>query len=229
MIYLFVSQWEHIAKENIDTDKRDCRVIRQPLTLLPEDISRIIANTKNDALRLERKLAYTSLFSAAKEFFGIEKCTVIKNQDGKPYLVSADGSSIDNVHISLSHSNGISAVCISDEGDVGVDIQTLINEKKADRLKKRFFNELTVKKSDIDIIYYFCTVSEDYVTFTEESIINTDEDSFTAKWTYAESLMKLSGRGFGDQSIVELIAKNSRSTVRSVFLKEKYIVAVSVK
>ena len=230
MIYLFVSRWKHTTKENTDTEKRDCRVMRQPLSLLHQNVIDLIENTKNEALKHERRIAYTSLFSALDKFFDVKDFTVVKNDFGKPILVSADGSLInDKIHISLSHSDGVAAVCISDEGEVGIDIQGVIDKEKEERLKGRFFTDLKLKNDDIEIKYYLCCLNENEAIFTENKAIKTECEGFTARWSYAESLMKLSGRGFGDINELENIAENTKSKIISLTIDKKYIVSISVK
>ena len=83
MIYTIIST----VNKNKIKENRDCRILRQPLSLLPKELDEFVSNTKNDELRAERYLAYTTLLCGLDIFFGIDNATVKKNSDGKPYLV----------------------------------------------------------------------------------------------------------------------------------------------
>ena len=148
MIYTVIA---YLGENRIEA-KRDCRVIRQPLSLLQAEIKAYIENTKNESVRAERELAYTTLLCSLKAFFDIEHPVIDRAADGKPYLV---GSSI---HFNISHSDGVIAVCLSDEGEVGVDIQSEIDPQRAKRLEDRFFADLDVKSENLSGEYYLCHI-----------------------------------------------------------------------
>ena len=219
MIYTVIS----ILGENRINKNRDCRIVRQPLKLLPVEVKEYIEKTKNAELKAERELAYTTLFASLKKFFDIEKTNIGRTADGKPYLV---GSSI---HFNISHSDGVVAVCLSDEGEVGVDIQSEIDPQRAKRLEDRFFADLDVKSENLSGEYYLCHIDNGEATFESFCPATTDTENFNSKWTAAESLMKLYGRGFGDISSLPEISKRAKNSVRVVELNEKYYLSISVK
>ena len=86
MIYLLISNGRCCNKTE-QIEKKDCRLVRQPLSLLPDKTKEYVESTKNEKLRFERRLAYTSLFCGLKEFFGVENAEIEKTKTGKPYLV----------------------------------------------------------------------------------------------------------------------------------------------
>ena len=219
MIYTVIST---LSENRIESTKRDCRIIRQPLSLLQKEISEYIDCAKNDSVRAERHLAYTTLICSLKAFFDIDNIKLERTAGGKPYLLDS------NIHISLSHSDGAVAVAISDEGEVGVDIQSEIDPDRAKRLEDRFFTALSVKSEDIDIKYYFLDITSDEAKFSEITL-STATECFTAKWSYAESLMKLYGRGFADVGNICELSNNARSAVKSVNLNRNYFLSVSIK
>lgn len=220
MIYTVIS---HLGENRIEIKNRDCRIIRQPLSLLPAEVSEYIEKTKNDSARAERSLAYTTLLCALRAFFDIDGARVERSEHGKPYLVG------ENVHISISHSDGAIAVCLSDEGEVGVDIQVEIDESRAERLKNRFFSDLDVRNDNLGIKYYFCKISENEAIIESIDRPKIADDSFTAKWAYAEALMKLHGRGFSDVTDLPALAENARVEIVKISLDKKYIIAVSAE
>jgi phosphopantetheinyl transferase len=219
MIYTVISS----LKENrIDKDKRDCRIIRQPLSLLQGELSEYVESAKNETVRAERCLAYTTLLCALKSFYNLENVRIVRNEYGKPYIADC------GLYFNISHSDGSIAVCISDEGEVGVDIQSEIDPERAKRLEGRFFTDLSVKSEDVDIKYYFFDITSDEAKFSKITL-STATECFTAKWSYAESLMKLYGTGFGDVGNISELSNNARSTVKNVNLNHNYFLSVSIK
>lgn len=221
MIYTVIST----LKENrIDKDKRDCRIIRQPLSLLSEDIKKYIQLGKSEMHKAERKLAYTTMLCALKVFYSIDFPRIEKNEYGKPYLADS------NIRISLSHSNGVVAVCISDEGEVGVDLQTMIEPERAERLKERFFTSLQVKNESISTEYYYCELSGEDAEIYGITLPDFQpcEADFSARWVSAESIMKLIGHGFADADRVSDLAKGTKTEIKVLDFEVKYYLAISV-
>ncbi len=220
MIYTVIST---INENRIKAENRDCRVLRQPLSLLPAEISDYINKAKNDSVRAERCLAYTTLLCALKTFYGLDGVKIYRSQEGKPCLADSD------VHINLSHSDGTVAVCISDEGEIGIDLQSEISPEREKRLGDRYFTDLSVKNENIGVKYFFCTLSDGVAELTEIECPSYTESSFTAKWAYAESLMKLRGGGFGDIGRLPALAENSKTEIREISFDKKYVIAVSAE
>lgn len=220
MIYTVIAT---LSENRIETKNRDCRIIRQPLSLLPAEISEYIENTKNLSVKAERTLAYTTLLCALRAFYSIDGARIERNKYGKPYLADS------NIHISLSHSDGSVAVCLSDEGEVGIDIQSEIDERCAERLKNRFFSGFEAKSDDLSVKYYFCSISENEAILQSIDRPKNADDRFTAKWAYAEALMKLHGRGFVDVTALPALAENARVEIVEISLDKKYVIAVSTE
>lgn len=222
MIYILISDLG-LTRENEENNKRDCRILRQPPALLPEEIREYIDGTKNENTRAERNLAYTSLLSGLKILLNIVDCNIEKDADGKPFLVTKDKNVYQKegkkIYISLSHSDYVSAVCISDEGDVGIDIQSEIDSARAERLKERFLGNIEAVNSTIDVEIYYCSLTPAEVVLEAINLADCDDGRFTSKWVMAESLMKLYGRGFGDLSRV----KNNTGSTQTYTMLKKYI------
>ncbi len=220
MIYTIIST---LNENRIIKNKRDCRIMRQPLSLLPTEISEYIEGTKNPSVKAERRLAYTTLLCGLKAFFDIEKPIIDRSKEGKPFIRNS------NIHFSLSHSDGTVAVCLCDAGEVGIDLQSEISEEKAERLEKRFFTDLKVKGDDLKVEYYFLRLSEGEAIIEGIEPLTAAADSFTARWTYAEALMKLQGGGFRDINALNEIAEKSVTEIKNLEINEKYTLAISVK
>ena len=222
MIYTIISSTKNRIEEN-----RDCRALRQPLSHLPKEVDEFISSTKNDSLRAERFLAYTSLLCGLKVFYGIDNASVKKDLEGKPYLVY-DSDNAPEIHISISHSEGTVAVSISDEGEIGVDIQCKISAERAERLKDRFFGDVEIHSGNIGVKYYYCHISENEALLEEVILEDADSQDYTTRWAYSESVMKLYGRGFGDLTILSNLAKQCKNEVKRS-IDSLLIIANSIK
>ena len=221
MIYTVISS----LKENrIESVKRDCRFIRQPLSLLSEKTKEYIDSGKNESHRAERRLAYLTLISALKGFYNIENPEISVNEHGKPYIKDS------GIYFNLSHSNGVAVVCLCDEGEVGVDLQPTIDPERADRLKERFFAFLEVKNESVGAEYYYCELSGDDAEIYGITLPDFQpcEADFSARWVSAESIMKLTGRGFADADRVSDLAKGTKTEIKALDFEEKYYLAISV-
>ena len=76
------------------------------------------------------------LVKAARDPLAPNTLTLARADSGKPYFISSD------LQFNISHSGGYVAVALSDEGDVGIDVETAdITPEKAQKLAKRFFTE----------------------------------------------------------------------------------------
>ena len=204
MIYTVISS----LKENrIEINKRDCRIVRQPLTLLYPKLKEYTERGKNEQHNAERRLAYITLLSSLKEFFFIENPVIKRNENGKPSLVDC------NVHISLSHCDEVSAITLSDEGEIGVDIQSPVDDAKAERLTKRFLSEIQPKQEEVNIKYFYMTLTEKGANFTEIFLENSDKTDFLSKWVYLESVIKAYGISFSEISKINELSKNTKTCI----------------
>ena len=215
MIYTFITDSEKI--ENF-AEKRDCHSW-QPLTLIPEKILSEAEETKNSALRYERLAAYSLLCFASLSFFGTKIKDILRNEHGKPYASELDDDR--KIYFSISHSDGLCAVMLSDEGECGVDIQALPSQKQRERVEKRFLSAISEdlvsenddKKSNLgESQLIFAEPSEEGFTFLHEigdfsSVTNEEEDLFLKKWTSFEAILKCFGNGFSDASRVNLLSE----------------------
>ena len=132
-------------------ENRDC--FWQPLTLISEDIFEYIENTRNKQSKMERFAAYSLLFFLAEKIFGTRILSIGRSEFGKPFIkelsrVSENGDFKNcdlgkKIYFSISHSGAFAAVALSDEGDLGVDIQTLPDRKTSERIEERFLRDIS--------------------------------------------------------------------------------------
>ena len=184
--------------------------------------------SKNISHQRDRICAYTTLLCSLKLFFGIGDAVIERSPDGKPYLVGHS-----NIHFNISHHDGVIAVCLSDEGEVGIDIQSEIDELRAERLEERFLSSFDL--SDIqagnrdEIKYYFCVFFDEKALFSPLDPPYADLRNTTATWATFESLIKLDGRGFGAASMVQSILDSAKVNVKTLPINnESFYFATSV-
>ena len=89
---------------------------------------------------LEHAVAYSLLNDMLLRHFGIENPSILKNENGKPYVENG------GVHFSLSHTAGL-AVCVVADTPVGVDCEKITPKSDTDMQKfaNRFFVENEIK------------------------------------------------------------------------------------
>ena len=126
-------------------EKRDC-LSWQPLTLISDEIRMYVDNTRNEQNRIERFSAYSLLYFAINEFFERSDKRILRDENGKPYFPRLGDEA--DIFFSISHSGGMSAVTISDEGECGVDIQLMPEREMSERIEKRFLNSFHIDGSD---------------------------------------------------------------------------------
>ena len=85
MIYTVIAT---LSENRIETKNRDCRIIRQPLSLLQGEIKEYTDSATNESVKAERRLAYTTLLCALKSFYNTENPRIAVNEYGKPYIAA---------------------------------------------------------------------------------------------------------------------------------------------
>ena len=214
-----------------DVEKMDCRLLRQSIDLISKDISEYIENTKNEKQKSARICAYSSLFFALGELFDEKKCDIKFTSDKKPYLTGTKRK----IHINLSHTDTLCAVCLSDEGEVGIDLQDEINTERVKRLNNRFFSEIILQSEQKNSYKLFMIESEngkmrlnDNIERNIQIIENTAD--FTERWSLGESILKCYGTGFKNVSDVSKIQEQyDCTTFRFIKENKQFALSLSIK
>ena len=228
MIYTVISDINNFKSARESAQKRDCHNQWQPLTLIPKDVISYIENSKNDEVRLERFTAYSTLFFALFELYGKKEVVLCRTDSGNPYLVENGKTS--KIRISLSHSDGLAAVALSDEGDIGVDIQSEIDKSRAERLEKRFFADINIKEEIFPHKLFMLSFTEENVKLEEFKNVEAKLDGFTAKWAYCESIMKCDGGGFGSLDKIPNLQEKTKTIIYKINPNSKeFILAITKK
>lgn len=161
-------------------------------------------STSGKANRDERMLTANLILESLSNlpFFTSESAprSLKKGPHGKPYF---DGKSI---KMNIAHNEDFVLVAYDENAEIGVDIENEISPEKAEKLAKRFegISSLKTKKTKAKISAY--EMKEDGV-FTPITLIAADE-SFTAKWTATEAIMKCDARGFSALPELENLTKS---------------------
>lgn len=222
MIYTVIYDPE--KKDNNIEIKKDCRVLRQSILPLPEDIKEYINKAKNPCVRAEREAAYTSLLCSLKVFFSVEDPIIVREKSGRPIITSHD------IYFSISHCDGLVAISISNEGEIGLDIQSMIEERKEKAIEERYLKGFVPSNKRIDTIFYLCNQKDDFIEFTEITLPYQNNLKITDKWVALESILKLSSKGFGNLSNISALSQESTTDIRFFEInKTLYSLANSIK
>ena len=200
--------------------------MRQPPVLLSPELMDYISSAKNENHRAERLYAYSMLTLGLDRFFGVKDFKIVRSKDGKPSLVLPDQDK--SIYISLSHSDGVAIAVLSDEGDIGADIQSKIDPATEERLSKRFFSDTEITPARLEVRYFLVNESLDIKEITLKDV--DWKLSFTDRWTACESIIKCDGRGFEIASSLPCLIENYLTEIKLFpIVKTEYSIAISKK
>ena len=154
----------------------------------------------------QSKFARLLLKKLYKDFSALAMPNIKKGELGKPYFEG------EGPHFSISHQAGAVAVIVSDEAEVGIDIQSLpehtpSREKIAERITRvirerdYYFTRAGASEPRIDALRHFALTGEGEIeespcafALSEEATTLCREDAdFLREWCELEALVKLSG------------------------------------
>ena len=183
--------------------------------LLPEGERKRL---EKERIGKERSLSFFSrilLMKIYEEKMGKKIPEISYTEEGKPYFRN------DVCSFSVSHDKNLVVVALSDEGDVGIDVQSFDgNEAAIKRIEKRFLEDIPAceektKKANIKFDYFKLGALDKSINlekrdknelfFKCEKIQNKD---FLLRWTKLEALLKLVGCGFKELNNVNKYLQN---------------------
>ena len=244
MIYTVIARTDILTKYY--EKKWDCST-EQPLNLIKiqeendgfdisPDVRKYISDTKNEKTKKERMSAYTSLFFSLYKLFNVRPSEILRTEYSKPYIR-------ENVYFSISHAGELTAVSVSSDTEVGVDIQERISEKIGEKVDKRFLNGFEYNEGHIDINYFYLSLDE-YEDLLLHPLLDKEnkfleninihfynelphnlpfilETEYTKKWTAAEAVSKLFGRGLGYFSKLPENTKYTICSFKTILIGDK--------
>ena len=148
-----------------------------------------VAETKNDMRRRESFFSYLLLSYAYYENFKATLPPVVKDENGKPYFNNGE------IYFNISHSDNLAAVIISDEGEVGIDVQRVSPRVSEGLMEKVEKSPLIMEKSETLTEPNFLRAEGDRLLPDEPDFSCGNETSFFRKWTEREALAKADGGG----------------------------------
>lgn len=204
------------------------------------EIEKSLGAAGGEALRegrfTESAAAYILLLSVWERLFGKEKMpAVLRGEAGKPYFDGADAP-----HFNLSHRAGLALLVISDEGEVGCDVEWMDDARLTSvaRLVERLSlgggaeNGLDIGittarlniHGGLEILGEYASIDNDNLHIKEKTGLPTP----WLAWCRLEAVLKLSGEGFGNLSKREELFASARVTSAAVFaFGEKIAISVA--
>ena len=195
---------------------------------LPRGAEEYILSAASSAVRRERYSAYRLLSAALSRVLSENPARFSLLREGdRPYL------SIDErragFDFNISHSAPFVVVALTDEGRVGVDVEKKISSQRAERLEKRFSLAEKTAGAEVGVIdassaifpddyhslpedrFDECALNRDdflfgfFLNSEPKQLTETQNLSFTERWTLCEAALKCDGRGMcgvGELSVV---------------------------
>lgn len=148
-----------------------------------------------------------------------EPLALIKDGNGKPCFTGT------NLRLSIAHNEDFVAVAYAKCGEIGIDIESKIDEEKAQKLSKRFpqIASLEIEQNkDESREKVIAFEMSDKGIFTPLKLTSAD-NSFTAKWTATEAIMKWDGRGFSALMEIPKLSKEISTSIQILEIKDKRI------
>lgn len=199
------------------------------------DITRVSEGLERNKIKsVQSNFARLLLSKLFSDFSGGKSMPKIeKGIYGKPFFENSD------IFFNISHERNLVALIMSDEGEVGIDLQSLpenvvSREKISERLTKiirendYYFTRVGVSSEikaeqqsffadSADSIFPLPCAAESCPT-DEPKILSRADADFLREWSELEALMKLSGGGFADVGrIPEILAK---AKIKSLFVSD---------
>lgn len=179
--------------------------------LLPCSVKERILNTKDSGTKNERAYAYT-LMRAVLNKRGVSDAELRKSflfdEKGKPFLKDSD------FEISVTHTDGMAAVAVSEGGPVGIDLEKIdfLKRQRLEKIIARFYKEsdsVALEKNITKKNLVCLGENRAYVNEIKSEAF-TDEDAPFVKWTVLEAALKHVGTGFECVKDAEKIMKELR-------------------
>lgn len=201
---------------------------KYPAPPLRPEILEHIKDASNERFRKERCGAYILLTTVVRNVLGFMP-QLLFSQNGKPYFDAKYG-----VYFSVTHTDNMVAVSVSDKCCVGVDAEIEISDDRAARLESRFFSGLSISVRSLDVIYSFGKIiglgetiivdsaDKDFLSISvaDKQVFKVDQnDSFSARWTLYEASMKSGGGGFTSLPCLEILLLETKADLIKIVTK----------
>ena len=193
---------------------------------LPTELKERCERANAQSLKRDRILAYTALMYAIYEFgLDPDKINITHSELGKPKI---EGSLI---NVSVSHSGGVGIAAISGDLDVGIDVE-LLSERTDSTLKRvsdRFIPDFDPKpyplsecifdgeakgSGELEVKFFELIPKRNegqaFLEKVEAACLAVTDSKRAEKWTCAEALAKLDGRGMSAFPEIEALSRSAK-------------------
>lgn len=192
-VYLLDKKIENPEALYEEKKSKYIKVARALVESLDEYVSSSSKRNKDERLVTASLILASTLDLVAFASFPITRA-MKKDSNGKPHFGESD------VKLSIAHNEDYAIVAYTIGREIGVDIEGEIDEKKAENLSGRFsgISSLDIENGEIEeeisgkIIFLEMKENGPF----EKLDLSVSDNSFSAKWTAAEAIMKCDGRGF---------------------------------
>ena len=200
------------------------------------EMEKSLGATGGEGRFTESAAAYILLLSVWERLFGKgEMPAVLRGEAGKPYFEDAKAP-----RFNLSHRAGLALLVISDEGEVGCDVEWMDDARLTS--VARLVERLSLgggAESGLDIgittarlnIHGGLQILGEYASIDNDNLHIKEKTGLPTPWLAwcrLEAVLKLSGEGFGNLSKREELFASARVTSAAVFaFGEKIAISVA--
>lgn len=200
------------------------------------DLSDVLRGADRGKIKsVQSKFARILLGELFSEAYPNEKMPeILKGKYGKPYFAG------EGKFFNITHEGGLAAVILSDEGEVGIDLQSLPSELRSrEKIEERltrvirecdyYFTRAGVCEPCGIEIYSFLPLGDDAVTrslptqsikvYDEPRALSSADGELVRQWSELEALMKLSGGGFADVGRIHEILATAK--IKTLWVSDK--------
>ncbi len=224
--------------ERIDTAAIDINAVAEKSVIDATDIeintaTDIEINTAIGANKSQKMRHFPRLDLTAIEKYTaiLQNVEITRAPNGKPMLVGSD------IHFNISHSGDLIVLAMSNEREVGVDVQENIDSARAARLSGRYFTKPIVTHPLSDAKYFYISQTDrsvDFVFMDKKTpdciLVPRSQNEYTDVWTVGEAILKCDGRGFEAMTQLDEIAGTAMTdTVNLILDGKRYSLTVAVR
>lgn len=193
-----------------------------------------VIDARSPERRRESEAGYILLLAVMRRLGISELPRVLRREGGKPYLEGCP------ISFSLSHRPGAALLAISDEGEVGADVEIMKDRCRIERVVERTLGKTEhIETKNLECELILCVMNErgevkflDDIAMYENHSLHIEQknaaDTPYLAWTLLEAALKVDGGGFADYARrAEIISSVSASHYEVRTSGDSYAVSVT--
>lgn len=195
-----------------------------------------VIGTRSPERRIESEAGYILLCCVMRRLGYPELPRVLRQDGGKPYFEGCP------ISFSLSHRPGAAVIAISDEGEVGADVEWMRDRCRIERVAERaLFGLERIETKNLACELMLCVVNEcgevefledvaEYENYGLHIKQKSVADTPYLGWTLLEAALKVGGGGFADYGQrAKIISSVAASYYEVSSSGEQYAVTVAAR